>query len=319
MSDGNVTRRTFLGDADGRHPWPGLEVRHLAALEAVSREGSFRSAADALGYVQSAVSQQIAMLERIVGARLVERSRGQRGITLTAAGQLLVDHGAQVIDHLHAARADLAALDGETTRQLGIEPTLSARLMPALAAAPLDLHEVDDADDLAQRLRVGALDLAVGEPPPTAPLTSLRLFDDPYVLVTAAASPLAHRGRPPELSELVALPLVGVLDARQAAHLRAWARECGHELSLAPRTRSADVGWTFAADERGAALGPRSALATDRPELATIGLDGVLPVRTVALAWHRDRLIDDEVAAVRALIASALRTAGLAPPLARAA
>ena len=54
----------------------GVEFRHLAALEAVIDSGSFVVAGRRLGYSQSAISQQVAMLERAAGMQLLERPGG---------------------------------------------------------------------------------------------------------------------------------------------------------------------------------------------------------------------------------------------------
>src|SRR5436309_683638 len=90
--------------------WLQLELRHLAALHAVGREGSFAAAAAALGYTQSAISQQIAMLERIVGAPVVERRGGRRPAVLTEVGQILTNHAEAIVGRLQAARADIQAI-----------------------------------------------------------------------------------------------------------------------------------------------------------------------------------------------------------------
>src|SRR5919202_5290404 len=90
--------------------WLGIELRHLLALEAVARTGSFGKAATDLGYTQSAVSQQIATLERIVGQRLIERPGGPRPVSLTEAGRLLLRHADGIAARLQAAQADLAAI-----------------------------------------------------------------------------------------------------------------------------------------------------------------------------------------------------------------
>src|SRR5205809_1528670 len=115
--------------ADG---WLGVELRHFLALEAVAREGSFGKAATSLGYTQSAVSQQIAMLERIVGQRLLERPGGPKPVSLTEAGRLLLTHAEAIAARLAAAQADLNALgDGEAGRlRVGVFQSVGQRILP---------------------------------------------------------------------------------------------------------------------------------------------------------------------------------------------
>src|SRR5438309_5548317 len=114
--------------------WLGIELRHLTALEAVAREGSFGRAASSLGYTQSAVSQQIATLERIVGQRLIDRPGGPRPVSLTEAGELLLRHADAIAARLSAAQADLLALDaGESgPLRIGTYQSVGARILPGL-------------------------------------------------------------------------------------------------------------------------------------------------------------------------------------------
>ena len=115
--------------------WLGIELRHLAALEAVAREGSFRRAAASLGYVQSAISQQIAALERVVGYRLVERSRGGGLLRLTETGELVLQHADAILARLKAAQAGRrrASADGEARRlRVGITQSVGVRILPEL-------------------------------------------------------------------------------------------------------------------------------------------------------------------------------------------
>ena len=89
-----------------------LPVRHPAEQgpDDVPREGTFGRAAESLGYTQSAISQQVQTLERIVGQRLLERPGGPRAVSLTEAGSLLLRHAESIIARLHAAQADMTAL-----------------------------------------------------------------------------------------------------------------------------------------------------------------------------------------------------------------
>src|SRR6478735_2571485 len=112
--------------------WLGVELRHLAALQALAQEGSFGRAARRLGYTQSAVSQQIAALERIVGEQLVERPGGPRPVAMTEGGRLLLGHARAIVARLQAAQADIAALSaGEAgSLHVGAFQSVGARILP---------------------------------------------------------------------------------------------------------------------------------------------------------------------------------------------
>src|ERR671915_1260064 len=112
-----------------------LDVRRMRVLREVAVRGSFSAAAESLSFTQSAVSQQIAALEREAGATLVERSA--RGVRLTDAGEALVRHADAILARLADAEAELEAIAGLRggRLRLGSFPTARATLMPRAIAA----------------------------------------------------------------------------------------------------------------------------------------------------------------------------------------
>src|SRR4026207_1118994 len=80
-----------------------LEVRHLIALDAVATEGTFGRAAERLGYTQSAISQQIAALEKVVGGKLSDRPGGPRPVELTPLGSEVLDAARDLLTRVEAA------------------------------------------------------------------------------------------------------------------------------------------------------------------------------------------------------------------------
>src|SRR5579871_1906478 len=179
--------------------WLGVELRHLAALDAVDTEGSFGRAAERLGYTQSAISQQIAALERIVGEQLVERPGGPRPVALTEAGRLLLRHARAIVARLQAAHADLSALAaGEAgALHVGIFQSVGARILPevmrrftrAWPNVDVELRESHDDSHLADLVERGVLDLSFVQLPLDNPsLETLLLLSDDYVLVSSAGS-----------------------------------------------------------------------------------------------------------------------------------
>jgi molybdate transport repressor ModE-like protein len=280
--------------------WLGVELRHLAALEAIAEEGSFGRAAIRLGYTQSAVSQQIATLERIVGERLVERPGGPKPVALTEAGQLLLRHAEAIVARLQAAQADLAALSAGaagtlrvgTYQSVGrqILPTVLRRFGAAMPLVELKLTEMSTDQELVGLVERGDLDLTFADFRLwDGPFGELHLLDDPYVLLVQADSPLAQRTRPPTLGEIAELPLIGFRVCRSRELLEAHF----HEDGLDPRFvfRSDDNGTVQAMVGAGVgiALVPRLTVDVNDPSTAVVELDDLVPPRRISLVWHRDR------------------------------
>ncbi len=279
--------------------WLGVEVRHFAALQALAGEGSFGRAADRLGYTQSAVSQQIATLERIVGEKLVERPGGPRPISLTEAGELLLRHAESIVARMQAAQADLHALQaGEVgTLRVGTFQSAGARLLPAVlrnftSAWPnidVVLGELDD-DEVEVAIERGELDvgfvvLPVGE----APLETNELVHDPYVLVVAAESPYATAAELPTLAQIGAEPLVGFKAHRSLEPVEAALRGAGVEPRYAFRSNDNGTVQGVVAAGIGNAILPRLTVDPADTRLVVRELGDEVPPRVIAIARHRDR------------------------------
>ena len=179
-----------------------MELRHLQALVAVAEHGSFSSAADHLGTVQSNISAHVARLERELGSTLVDRSAGR----LTAEGEVVVARAYRVLGELDALTADVGALREEiagTVRAGMIGTTarwLAPRVLVEVSAQHPKLHlGVADGTTtgLEPQLAAGRLDLAVLTlPVPGRDLVSEPLFEEDLVLVVPAEDdPLAGAER----------------------------------------------------------------------------------------------------------------------------
>jgi molybdate transport repressor ModE-like protein len=281
--------------------WLGVELRHLAALEAVARTGTFGRAARELGYTQSAVSQQIQTLERLVGERLVDRPGGPRPVSLTDAGEVLLRHAAAITARLKAAQADIQALRaGELgTLRVGVYQSVGARVLPALMrrfveawpGVDLSLVEVnsDSEHEIAQRIERGDLDLAFWiYPLPDGPLEGVVLLADPFVAVAAADGPLGDRERV-ALDELAGLPLIGNQVCRTTALVDDALRTRGVEAHWAFRSDDNGTVQNLAASGLGTAIVARLAVNEEDERVRVLELDPPLDRRRIGIAWHRDR------------------------------
>ena len=269
-----------------------LDVKRLRVLHEVARQGSFSAAADALSYTQSAISQQIAALERETGTTLVDR--GARGIRLTDAGEALVRHADAILTRITDAEAELeaiAGLRGGRVRLASFATAGSTFVPHAIAtfheqhpAVEISLKEADP-EESVPLLKAGQLDIAIlFEPHGAGDLTDMEkvhLLEDPMSIVLPEDHPLASKAK------------IRLKDLEGEAWVQTTAN-CPCGLIVADHCRAAgfEPRVAFESDDYltvqgliaagvGVALIPSLGLAAYRPDVAIRPIAGAKPKRDI--------------------------------------
>ncbi|MFF7727087.1 LysR family transcriptional regulator [Streptomyces sp. NPDC008001] len=283
-----------------------IDVQRLAVLREVARCGSFNQAAQALFCTPSAVSQQIAALERSLGTPAVERST--RGVTLTDAGRLLVEAADAIAAELTDTQQRIERLTAERiTLTIATFVSAGRRLLPAaLAGFAADHPEVElaimeaEPEESLPAVREGRADLALAYhldgPPPARPgdrsgLDWTPLGPDPLRVVLPRHHPAAARYRtrpePPHLAELA--DERWILGCRKsAAQLARHADLAGVELTISCTATDYDFAQSLVRAGIGIALIPEIGLSR-HPELIALPLAEPSPRRHLGLALSRRR------------------------------
>ncbi|MFB7620691.1 LysR family transcriptional regulator [Kitasatospora sp. NPDC056181] len=292
-----------------------IDVRRLAMLREVAEHGSFNRAAAALLLTPSAVSQQIAALERGLGTPVVERST--RGVRLTEAGRLLVEAAGAIDAELRHAREQIGRL-GQARPRLTLATFTSGgrHLLPAVLArfaadhpeAELRILEREPEDSLPM-VREGTADLALAYhfdgPLPVVPgdrsgLDWTPLMDDPLSVVLPAGHPLAGR-EALDLAELAGERWVlGCL--KTEAFLRRHAELAGFELLVAGSTTDYFFARSLVAAGVGVSLVPHVALEPAQPGTRVVPVQPPRPARHFGVALARRRHPNPYAQALAALL-----------------
>lgn len=288
-----------------------IDVQRLHVLRAAAAYGSFSKAAAALRLTPSAVSQQVAALERSIGLPVVERST--RGVTLTEAGEILVGVADTIAAEVRHAENRLAALASGHVGRLRVAtfPTASQRLLPPALARLTRTHP--DADvlvveaeppDSVPMLLAGEADVAVvyafpdSRVRPAAKRDSrLRwttLLDDPLHLVLPIDHPRA-RSRRIDVADLSDESWVQGLDDSGEV-LDQLAATAGFEPRVSCTSSNYQFIQAMVAAGIGIALVPETALAGDIAGVVAVQLAGSRPFRRISAVTVRQRrspLVDE--------------------------
>jgi DNA-binding transcriptional LysR family regulator len=275
-----------------------LELRHLIALDAVADAGTFGRAAERLGYTQSAVSQQIAALEKLLGEPVFDRPGGPRPVELTPLGEHLL---AEARDLLARAAGLWESVDrfrtGEVGRlTIGTFQSASTKVLPRIVGEmvrrfpDVEIRVVEsDVDDVLNRgLASGELDLSFVVGTWTGAYESVHLFDDPFVLV---ARPGDFAPGPVPISVLFDAPMVGQNENSCQLMNEQGLRAAGVDPDYVFRTNDNGTVTAMVKAGLGLAVQPLLCVEPGDPGISLHPLQPPLPDREVAIAWRSGRTL----------------------------
>lgn len=260
-----------------------LDLRRLRMLHELAERGTLAAVATALGYTPSAISQQLAVLEKEIGVRLLDKAG--RGVRLTDAGRLLSQHAGRLLAAADAAQADLASMTGDvrgTVRAGGLQSATRRVLIPAVARMLVDHPQVRveiselELEQALPELRLGTLELIIsdeydGHPRPRpAGLSFEPLHEEPLKLVLPAAHPCTRHGGAVAVTAL--RDDTWVSSATGTGHHALVVGTCrslgGYEPDLRHRSNDADVQLELVRTTGAIALMPAITLPAADPALA---------------------------------------------------
>ena len=268
-----------------------LSVVGLRVVREVARRGSFSAAAERLGYTQSAVSRQVALMEQAAGRALFERHA--RGVRLTDAGGVVVRRADAVLAELEATRQDLDDLGARPPGRLrvGAFSTALGALVPrAIAVFLLQQPQTQvllregTSERLLARVADGRLDLAVVTPAafPAEGVDLITLLEDPLLVCVGRGHPLTSQTSVPA-DELREERWVAGSTETRSPMLGAWTGSAWEpDIAYVARDWTAKLGLVAAG--LGVTVVPGLALPSLPGTVAVVRIDHPAAKRTTAIA-----------------------------------
>jgi DNA-binding transcriptional LysR family regulator len=271
-----------------------VELRHLAAMAAIAEEGSFGRAAARLGYTQSTVSQQIAALERAVGGPVFDRPGGPKPVRITPLGAVVLEQGR---DLLAKAAALAEAVDrfkaGDGRVDIGTFQSVSNVILPVVVRRLREEHPGCDirlSEEEPEQPQIGGLDLLFYDGRIDGEVESLKLLDDPYLLVAGTDT---FPAGPVRLEQLDGAPMVAWPLTCDQPWMEQALASSGARPQVVFRTAINDTLLSMVRAGMGSAVLPRLAVRgadvrSDR-RLRVHELRPALPPREIYLHWPAGR------------------------------